>query len=226
MRVLVFDAYGTLFDVTSVTAACRAVSDEPEAFAALWRAKQLEYAFLRSLYGRYKDFWRITQDALRYACKRYNREISSEREQQLLEAWLHLQPFPEVKDTLRQLTALPRLILSNGTPAMLSTLLDNTGLKAEFDAILSVDAVRIYKPAPQVYELAVRHLNGAPREIVFLSANGFDVAGAKTFGFRVCWVNRSGAVLDELDAKPDAIVRTLADLPTILPALSLSQGTD
>lgn len=219
MRALVFDAYGTLFDVTSVITACGKVTNDPEAFAALWRAKQLEYAFLRSLSGRYKDFWQITQDALRYTGKRYNQSISSAQEQQLMEAWLHLQPFPEVKDTLRQLTALPRLILSNGTPTMLSTLLDNTGLKTEFDAILSVDAVQVYKPAPQVYELAVRHLGCAPHEIVFLSANGFDVAGAKTFGFTVCWVNRAGVVLDELDVVPDATVRTLAELPTVLPTL-------
>jgi 2-haloacid dehalogenase len=219
MRALVFDAYGTLFDVTSVITACGKVVSDPEAFAALWRAKQLEYTFLRSLCGRYKDFWRITQDALRYTCKRYNRTINPAQEQQLVEAWLHLQPFSEVKDTLRQLTTLPRLILSNGTPTMLSTLLDNTGLKTEFDAILSVDAIRVYKPAPQVYELAVRHLGCAPHEIVFLSANGFDVAGAKTFGFTVCWVNRSGAVLDELDIVPDATVQTLAELPTVLSTL-------
>lgn len=219
MRALVFDAYGTLFDVASVVTACGAVTNEPEAFAALWRAKQLEYAFLRSLYGGYKDFWRITQDALRYACKRYNRVISGEQEQQLMTAWLSLQPFPEVKETLPQLKALPRLILSNGTSVMLSTLLDNTGLKTEFDAILSVDAVQIYKPAPQVYELAVRHLGCAPREVLFLSANGFDVAGAKMFGFTVCWVNRANAVLDELDVTPDAMVRTVADLPTVLATL-------
>jgi 2-haloacid dehalogenase len=219
MRALVFDAYGTLFDVTSVTAACRAVSNEPEAFVALWRAKQLEYAFLRSLCGRYKDFWQITREALRYTCKRYNREVTVDQEQQLMEAWLHLQPFPEVKDALSKLKAVPRLVLSNGTPAMLSTLLGNTGLQAEFDAVLSVDTVKIYKPAPQVYDLAARHLGCAPHEIVFLSSNGFDVAGAKMFGFTVCWVNRSGAVLDELDVSPDATVRTLAELPTVLSTL-------
>jgi 2-haloacid dehalogenase len=218
MRAFVFDAYGTLFDVASIVTTCSEVVSEPEAFAALWRAKQLEYSFLRSLMGRYKDFWQVTEGALRYAAKRHGLTVTPVQEKRLMEAWLYLQPFPEVRETLRRLKGYPRLILSNGSPAMLFPLLENTGLKDDCDAVLSVEAVQIYKPAPQVYDLVLRRLGGAPHDIVFLSSNGFDVAGAKTFGFTVCWVNRTGATLDELDVEPDATVRTLDEIPGVLTA--------
>lgn len=219
MRALVFDAYGTLFDVASVIAACGSVSPTPEPFAALWRAKQLEYAFLRTLMDQYQDFWRVTAAALQYTLKRQGLTATDEQKTRLMNAWLSLQPFPEVPETLQRLSHYPRLILSNGSPVMLSQLLKNTQLEAAFDAVLSVDAVRRYKPSPQVYELAVRQLGCTPHEIVFLSANGFDVAGAKAFGFTVCWVNRASVPLDELDVAPDAEIRTLADLPHALTTL-------
>ena len=219
MRALVFDAYGTIFDVASIVSVCGTVTPTPEPFTALWRAKQLEYAFLRTIMHRYQDFWRITEDALHYTLKRHDVTVTAEQERLLLEAWLHLQPFPEVPDTLQRLQTFPRLILSNGSPAMLAQLLVNTKLQDEFDAVLSVDAVRCYKPAPQVYELAVRQLGCTPREIIFLSANGFDVAGAKAFGFTVCQVNRTGAPLDELGVMPDATLNTLAELPDVLTKL-------
>ncbi len=215
MKALVFDVYGTLFDVGSVVGVCRAITPEPEAFVASWRAKQLDYAFWRSLMGRYVDFWQVTEEALRYTLKRHGLTISEEERRHLLEAWLHLEPFPEVRAALTNLKQYKRVILSNGSPSMLDTLLKNTGLQAEFDAVLSVDAVKIYKPAPRVYELALQHLGVAREEIGFLSANGFDVAGAKAFGFTVYWVNRTGAVLDELGIAPDATVQSLAEVASL-----------
>ncbi len=215
MKALVFDVYGTLFDVGSVMEVCRTIVPEPEALVAGWRAKQLDYAFWRSLMGRYVDFWQVTEEALRYTLKRHGLTIPEEERRHLLEAWLHLQPFPEVRAALTNLKQYKRVILSNGSPSMLDTLLKNTGLQAEFDAVLSVDAVKIYKPAPRVYELALQHLGVAREEIGFLSANGFDVAGAKAFGFTVYWVNRTGAVLDELGIAPDTTVQSLAEVASL-----------
>jgi len=211
----VFDVYGTLFDVGSMMEVCRTIVPEPEALVAGWRAKQLDYAFWRSLMGRYVDFWQVTEEALRYTLKRHGLTIPEEERKHLLEAWLHLQPFPEVRAALTNLKQYKRVILSNGSPSMLDTLLKNTGLQAEFDAVLSVDAVKIYKPAPRVYELALQYLGVAREEIGFLSANGFDVAGAKAFGFTVYWVNRTGAVLDELGIAPDATVQSLAEVASL-----------
>ena len=216
MKAFVFDVYGTLFDVTSVSETCRELTSEPEAFSALWRAKQLEYTFLRSLMGRYEDFWRVTEDALLYTLKRYGLTATAEQRKRLMESWLHLRPFPEVREALKSLQRYKRVILSNGSPVMLVSLLENAGLRAEFDLVLSADAVQIYKPAPQVYELARQHLRLAREEIVFLSANGFDVVGAKAFGFTVCWVNRTGTTLDELGVSPDATVRSLGELTSTL----------
>lgn len=167
----------------------------------------------------YQDFWQVTADALRYTLKRQGVSATEAQKAHLMNAWLSLQPFPEVPETLQRLRHYPRLILSNGSPMMLSQLLKNTKLDRAFDAVLSVDAVRRYKPSPHVYELAVRQLGCTPREIVFLSANGFDVAGARAFGFTVCWVNRTNMPLDELSVVPDAEIHTLADLPHALTTL-------
>jgi len=215
MKALVFDVYGTLFDVGSLVEVCRALVPEPEAFVSRWRAKQLEYTFWRSLIGQYRDFWQITTDALHYTLKQYHLTTAEEEQQRLLGAWLRLQPYPEVRAALARLKHYRRVILSNGSPAMLEALLNNAGLQAEFDAVLSVDAVKIYKPAPQVYELALQHLGMGREEIGFLSANGFDVVGAKTFGFTVYRVNRTGTVIEELGITPDAIVRSLDEVATL-----------
>lgn len=216
MQALVFDVYGTLFDVGSLAEACRALVPEPEAFVSGWRAKQLEYTFWRSLMGRYEDFAYITAEALRYTLERYHLTIPKEGQRHLLDAWSTLQPYPEVRAALAKLKRYQRVILSNGSPGMLETLLNNAGLRAEFDAVLSVDAVKIYKPAPQVYGLALRHVGAAREEIGFLSANGFDVVGAKAFGFTVYRVNRTGAVMDELGIAPDATVRSLDEVAALL----------
>jgi 2-haloacid dehalogenase len=216
MKAFVFDVYGTLFDVSSLIDVCRALVPDPEAFVAAWRAKQLDYAFWRSLMGRYADFWRITQEALQFTVKRYGLTLPAEGQHRLLEAWLSLQPYPEVRATLAQLRRYQRVILSNGSPLMLDSLLQNTRLQTEFDTVLSVDAVKIYKPAPRVYELALNQVGVAREEIGFVSANGFDVVGAKAFGFTVYWVNRSGAVLEELGLTPDATVQSLDALITLV----------
>ena len=219
MKALVFDVYGTLFDVGSLVEVCQALVPEPEAVVASWRAKQLEYTFWRSLMGQYKDFWQITAEALHYTLKRYHLTLPEEGQRRLLEAWLHLQPYPEVRTALGKLKRYQRVILSNGSPVMLETLLNNAGLQTEFDAVLSVDAVKLYKPAPQVYGMALQHLSVAREEIGFLSANGFDVVGAKAFGFTVYWVNRTGAVMEELGIVPDAMVRSLDEVTTRLECL-------
>jgi len=216
MKALVFDVYGTLFDVGSLVEVCQALVPEPEAFVSRWRAKQLEYTFWRSLMGQYRDFQQITAEALHYTLKQYNLTTAEAEQRRLLGAWLHLQPYPEVRAALAKLKHYRRVILSNGSPGMLETLLTNTGLQTEFDAVLSVDAVKIYKPAPQVYELALQHLRIAREEIGFLSANGFDVVGAKVFGFTVYRVNRTGTVLDELGIAPDAMVQSLDGVATLL----------
>ena len=217
-RALVFDAYGTLFDVRAVADSCTGVAADPAGFVALWRAKQLEYAFLRSLMRRYEDFWSVTRAALRYAAAATHTPLAVEQEEALMESWFHVAPFPDVAPALRALAdrSLPLAILSNGAPDMLARLVAATGLDGYFRALLSVDAARVYKPDPAVYVLAERAL-GLPRaELLFVSSNFWDVAGAREFGLRVCWVNRGGARPDELGVQPNYTLASLADLPALV----------
>jgi 2-haloacid dehalogenase len=214
---LVFDAYGTLFDVRAVSDACAGVAADPASFVALWRAKQLEYAFLRALMRSYADFWTVTRDALRYAAAATGTPLASELEAALMEAWYRVLPFPDVAAALRELAArgLPLAILSNGAPEMLARLVATTGLDGYFRTLLSVDAVSSYKPDPAVYVLAERAL-GLPREqLLFVSSNYWDVAGARAFGLLVCWINRAGAKPDELGLAPDYVLTSLAQLPAL-----------
>ena len=199
-RVLVFDAYGTLFDVAAVRHACAAVSVDPARFLALWRAKQLEYAFLRALMHRYADFWTVTRDALRYAAAATVMPLEPDQEQALMEAWFHVTPFDDAEPALRVLAdrGLTLAILSNGTPAMLGRLVATTGLAGYFRRLLSVDAAQSYKPDPLVYALIERELGGRPEETLFVSSNFWDVAGARAYGLRVCWVNRGGVPPEQL----------------------------
>ena len=217
MRAVVFDAYGTLFDVHSVMAACCEVTDDPEALSLQWRAKQLEYTWLRSLMGRYEDFWEITRAALRFALKRLKVEASEAQVGRLMEAYLSLKPFPEVPAALHALRPRYTLaILSNGSPRMLQAAVESSGLKPHLQHVLSVDSLRIYKPSPAVYELAPKAMGVPKNTIVFVSSNAFDVIGAKAYGFQVCWCNRAGARLDELGLPPDHTVRALDELPKLL----------
>jgi 2-haloacid dehalogenase len=214
---LVFDAYGTLFDVHSVVALCEELWPGRGAqLSQLWRTKQLEYTWLRSLMGRYEDFARVTETALRYACAALQLPCDDAKRDRLMRAYLHLATFPEVTETLRKLHGIKLAILSNGAPAMLRDVVSNSGLGGLIPDVLSVDELSIYKPAPQVYRLAVDRLGAPATAIGFVSSNCWDAAGAKSFGFRTFWVNRAGAPLDGLGFAPDHELRSLAELPTLV----------
>ena len=186
-RAFVFDAYGTLFDVHSVMEAARAVTPDPQALSQLWRQKQLEYTWLRSLMGRYQDFWLVTGQALRFALRRLGITAAESQIEALMSAYLTLSPFPEVPNALRALRGRPLAILSNGSPRMLESAVRSSGLGAAFDHVLSVDAVGVYKPSPLVYDLAVRAFGLPAREILFVSSNAWDVAGAAGAACRTGW---------------------------------------
>jgi 2-haloacid dehalogenase len=213
IRGYVFDAYGTLFDVHSVVEAGRAVTADPMALSLAWRQKQLEYTWLRSLMGRYEDFWVVTEDALRWAIARLGITATEADVQHLMNAYLSLACFPEVASTLATLAGRPRAILSNGAPKMLAAAVSSSGLTPHLDRVLSVDAVQTYKPSPTVYALAPQALGIAASDLLFVSSNAWDVAGAKSFGYQTAWCNRQHAPAENLGVSPDITVRSLADLP-------------
>ena len=214
---IVFDLYGTIVDVGAVAEACKEVAPDPIAFNNQWRAKQLEYTFLRTLMGDYRDFWKVTEESLEFAVQRFAIQITAEQRQRLMEAWLHPSPYREVSTALTRLKEKYSLsVLSNGTPEMLQSGLDRTGLRAHFQWILSADAVKLYKPSFEVYQLAIQHTGLRKDELLFVSSNSWDVLGAKCFGFNVCWINRTGAPLDTLGHKPDLIVENFNDLTQAL----------
>jgi 2-haloacid dehalogenase len=213
IKALVFDAYGTLFDVSSVVKVLnRKFPGKGTAMSAEWRAKQLQYTWVRSLSGRYEDFWKVTEAALIYTCNHMNLQCDAATRAQLMDAYLHLDPFPEVIGALEALSGYPLAILSNGTLNMLEAVVENAGLKGLFSQVISVDEVKIYKPSPAVYDLAVRKLGVGKSDIGFVSSNFWDAAGGKSFGFRSYWVNRTAAPADELGAAPDATLRSLSEL--------------
>jgi 2-haloacid dehalogenase len=217
VRAFVFDAYGTLFDVHSVVAACREVTADPETLSREWRAKQLEYTWLRALMGRYEDFWEVTRASLRFALKRLTLNATEPQMDRIMAAYLTLNAFPEVRETLKLLH--PRYttaILSNGSPRMLRAAVESSALTSLLHHVLSVDACRTYKPNPIVYALASEALGVAKEAIAFVSSNSFDVIGAKAYGFRVVWCNRAGAPLDELGITPDVTVARLDEIPAAL----------
>jgi 2-haloacid dehalogenase len=218
MRVegLLFDAYGTLFDVHSVVEAGRAVTDDPQALSQLWRTKQLEYTWLRSLMGRYEDFWAVTEAALVFACRRLGLAVGPAERARLMDAYLRLDPFPEVGDVLARLRGLPCAILSNGAPRMLEAAVRHAGLAPYLQAVISVDAVRIFKPAPEVYALGPSRLDIPRESLGFVSSNGWDVAGARAYGLPVVWVNRTRAPVEELGLLPDLELPDLGGLPAAL----------
>jgi 2-haloacid dehalogenase len=218
---LVFDAYGTLFDVQSVvTLAERLFPGNGESLSRLWRSKQLEYSWLQSLMlsstQRRDDFAAVTAQALDYAADALELTLSPPMRHRLLDAYLDLSPFPDAASALAALAPRPRLILSNGTRAMLEPLAASTGIAQHLDAVLSVDDAGIYKPSPRVYQLAADQLKLPPARIGFVSSNGWDVVGAKAFGFTAIWVNRAAAPLERHGPKPDRIIATLAELPALV----------
>jgi 2-haloacid dehalogenase len=193
--------------------AAREICPDPLALSALWRQKQLEYTWLRSLMGRYEDFWSITEAALRHAIRRLGLEATGAQIERLMAAYLDLACFPEVPRALARLAPRPRAILSNGTPRMLAAAVASSGLGAHLESIHSVDAVRVFKPAPAVYALAPAALGIPPGDLLFVSSNGWDAAGAKACGYRVAWCNRAGAAEEELGFSADLVITDLEQLP-------------
>lgn len=217
IEAIVFDAYGTLFDVHSVVALCnRRFPGKGAEMSALWRSKQLEYTWLLSLMGRYEDFWRVTESALMFACRSLGLGCSAETRQELMESYLRLDVFPDVRPALHQFPQYRLAILSNGSPAMLAAVVENSGLKPLLTDVISVDEVKIYKPSPRAYSLASGHLRVPADAIAFVSSNFWDIAGAKSFGFRTCWVNRGSLRQDELGVRPDITADSLPDIVTAL----------
>jgi 2-haloacid dehalogenase len=218
VRACVFDAYGTLFDFASAVQRCEeAPAEKRAALTALWRDRQLQYTWLRTLQNRYVDFWQVTGDALDFALESLGLEAPGLRER-LMELYLGLEPFPEVPEVLRTLRArgLRIAILSNGSSSMLEALVQRAGLADMFDAVLSADAVGAFKTHPRVYQYALDSLGLPAQAIAFQSSNGWDAFGASDFGMRVVWCNRTGQRRERLPGAPDAEVRTLAELPRLL----------
>jgi 2-haloacid dehalogenase len=216
LKGFIFDAYGTLFDVHSVIAACQAAAPDAAALSATWRAKQLEYTWLHALMGHYEDFWAITEAALRFALRRHGITLDATQYTRLLEEYYRLSPYPEVPAALQRLKPYPLAILSNGTPRMLHAVLEHNNLQGVFAQVLSVDPLHTFKPNPLVYALAPRYLQLPKEVLVFVSSNAFDVIGAKAFGFHVVWINRTNAPLDELGWQPDVVIQRLDQLPQAL----------
>ncbi|GBD21271.1 Haloacetate dehalogenase H-2 [bacterium HR28] len=213
IEAVVLDVYGTLFGFGRLAERARAiVGDLP--LLDHWRTKQLEQSFLRTILGEYVDFWKVTEEALDAVCAQLELELMPEEREHLLHGWLELDPFPEVQGALELLRERGQrlAVLSNGSPAMLESLLQHAELDTLFEVVLSADAVRRYKPSPAVYALAPAALVVPPERIMFCSANGFDVAGALRFGFQVCWVNRGNTKLDALGKQPHFTVHSLLEL--------------
>lgn len=217
VRACVFDAYGTLFDVHSAVGRHSARLPDASTVSMLWRTKQLEYTWLRTLMGRYVDFWQITQDALNFALDTHEMTDAA-LQQDLMQAYLELSCYPEVPKVLEALKqkGFRCAILSNGSTKMLNAAVRNSELQDLFDAVISVDSLGVYKPDPRVYQLAVDQLDLQPGEIVFQSSNAWDAAGAGAFGFKVAWINRFGQQAERLGILADAELKDLESLPALL----------
>jgi 2-haloacid dehalogenase len=218
VRGLVFDAYGTLFDVASASERMRdALGARWQPLAELWRAKQLQYTWQRSLMGRHADFWQVTGDALDFAMESLGIADAVLRER-LMSLYERLDAYPEARPALETLRAAGfRLaVLSNGAPAMLAAAAGSAGLGPLLDAVLSVEEVGVYKPSAAVYRLATDRLRLAAAELLFVSANGWDACGAKAAGLRVAWCNRAGQPVERIPEAPDVVVRSLAELPAVV----------
>lgn len=206
IKAIAFDLYGTLHDVHSVVARCdEQFPGRGREISAIWRQKQLEYTWLRSLMNRYVTFEQATEDALRFTCRHLRLDLDNEACKALCDAYLRLQPFPEVAGTLRALRqrGLKLAVLSNGSPHSIGAVVGNSGLRAEFDHLLSVDPVRVYKPDDRAYLLAEAAFGLTRSSILFVSSNAWDATGARYFGFPTGWINRSGSVFEEMGQTPD-----------------------
>jgi 2-haloacid dehalogenase len=213
IKAIVFDAYGTLFDVNSAAEKCKGkIGDKWEGFANFWRTTQLEYTWLRSLMKRHKDFWQITEDSLDKSMKAF--KIDSSMKNELLNLYKVLSPYPEVKEVLKRLKVkeYKLAILSNGTPTLLSELVKSSNLENIFDDLFSVEEVRIYKPDAKVYDLPIKKYQIKPDEVAFLSANTWDVSGGGNYGYNAIWVNRNNNIFDKLDYEPKNEIKNLKQL--------------
>ena len=217
IKAIIFDAYGTLFDVNSAAEKCKEkIGDKWEDFSNYWRTTQLEYTWLRSLMKRHKNFWEITEDSLDKSMKVFNIEPIMKKE--LLDLYKVLSSYPEVKDTLNELKKkkYKLAILSNGTPSLLDQLVSNNNLENIFDDIFSVEEVGIFKPDSKVYDIPIKKYKIQKQEIAFLSANTWDVSGGGNFGYNSIWVNRNNVIFDNLDYLPKKQVKNLRELLDIL----------
>ena len=216
LKALAFDAYGTLFDVFSVIALCdKLFPGNGSALAQLWRTKQLQYSLLRSMMDRYKDFWQLTEDGLVYACKNLKLDLTADRRRQLMDAYLGLAAFPDVKPGLEALKkqGVRLAILSNGEPKMLAAAVKSAGLTALLDTIVSADEVKIFKPSPRVYALASQRMKVDQAELGFVSSNSWDVCGAASTGLRTFWIQRGAAEPpEELGCPADRVVHAITEL--------------
>ena len=218
IRACVFDAYGTLFDFNSAVAQHRArVGDVADRFSALWRTKQLEYTWLRSLMHRHADFERVTQDALDYTLDTFG-IIDEKLRRDLIDAYLQLDVYPDVRDVLEKLrrAGMHTAILSNGSPMMLHAAVTSARIGSLIDEVWSVEQAGVYKPEPRVYQLAVDALRVRPDQIAFQSSNAWDAVGAARAGLRAVWINRFGHRPERLPAQPEAEIKSLSELPGLL----------
>ena len=216
IKAIIFDAYGTLFDVNSAAEKCKdKIGSKWESFSNYWRTTQLEYTWLRSLMKRHKDFWKITEDSLDKSMKVFN--INPNMKSELLDLYKILSPYPEVKETLQLLKEknYKLSILSNGTPSLLNELVSSNNLKV-FDDIFSVEEVGIFKPDSRVYDIPVKKYKIEKREVAFLSANTWDVSGGGNYGFNAIWVNRNNIIFDNLDYSPENQINNLKHLLDII----------
>ena len=217
IKAIIFDAYGTLFDVNSAAEKCKdKIGDKWEVFANFWRTTQLEYTWLRSLMKRHKDFWQVTEDSLEKSMKVYNIDPAMKKE--LLNLYKVLSPFEEVPETLKKLKEknFKLAILSNGNPSLLNELVKSNNLDNLFDDIFSVEEVGIYKPDSNVYDMPIKKYRIEKNEVAFLSANTWDVSGGGNYGYSAIWVNRNKNIFDNLDYKPNSEINNLSELASII----------
>ena len=217
IKAIIFDAYGTLFDVNSAAEKCKnKIGEKWEPFANYWRTTQLEYTWLRSIMGRHRDFWEITEESLDKSMKIF--KIDRSMKDELLDLYKVLSTFPEVKETLKKLKEknYKLAILSNGTPSLLKELVSSNNLESIFDDVFSIEEVKIYKPHPNVYSIPIKKYKIEKNQFAYLSSNTWDVSAAGNFGFNAVWVNRNKNIFDNLDYKPITEINNLSYLNNLL----------
>lgn len=211
IKAYIFDAYGTLFDVHSVIEKCNQFfPGKGDQISQTWRKKQLEYANLREIMGNYETFFTITKDSLRYAVASHGEELHATAEDELIQAYFQLSAYEEVEGVLRKLKDKQLVVFSNGSHDMLDPLIENSNLS--FDYVISADEVKNFKPSPKAYEYAMKKLGVKPEEVLFMSSNGWDISGAKNFGFHTAWINRQDLPIEGLNLAPDKIYKNLTGI--------------